>query len=166
MIIHENESMDNRTFVIRQADENDVGALARVINAAFAVERFFKNADRIDAKGVKASMAKGHFLIAEDATGIAACIHIELRGERGYFGLLSVDPSRQKAGLGRKMVEAAEDFMRRHGCKWSDMHIVNLRTELPAFYAKLGYGVIGSEPFTGQGAPDVACHFINFTKKL
>ena len=159
--------MDKSELVIRLAEiNNDVETLTGVINAAFAVERFFKNADRIDANGVRASMAKGHFLIAEDAAGIAACIYIELRGVRGYFGLLSVDPSRQKTGLGRKMVDATEDFMRKHGCQWSDMHIVNLRIELPAFYVKLGYEVTDTEPFTGQGAPEIECHFINFTKKL
>jgi N-acetylglutamate synthase-like GNAT family acetyltransferase len=151
---------------IRVAEEQDVEPLTHIINAAFAVERFFKIDDRTNVDGVRKYMTTGKFLVAEDSTGIAACIYVELHGERGYFGLLSVDPSRQKSGLGRTMVTAAEGYMRKQGCLWSDMHIVNLRAELPAFYSKLGYEITGTEPFIGQGAPDVECHFINFTKKL
>jgi len=162
----ENSHMDHPTFAIREATPKDAGSLTQLINAAFEVERFFKNNDRTNVDGVRTYMTTGKFLIAEDPAGFAACIYVELRGDRGYFGLLSVDPSRQRTGLGRTMVEAAEEYMRNHGCQCSDMHIVNLRTELPSFYAKLGYEVTGTEPFTGQGAPETPCHFINYSKQL
>ena len=112
-------------------------------------------------------MGKGRFIITEDDAGMAACIFVELRGERGYFGLLSVDPTRQKTGLGRKMITATEDYFRSHGCIHSDMRIVNVRKELPGFYARLGYTVTGTASFEGSiVVPLIPCHFINYTKVL
>ena len=34
-----------------------------------------------------------------DEGGLAGCVYLELRGERAYLGLLSVDPARQKADV-------------------------------------------------------------------
>ncbi len=67
-------------------------------------------------------------------------------GERSYLGLLSVDPARQKIGLGRRLVAAAEEFAREMGSHHMDLTVVNLRTELPPFYRKLGYVENGTEP--------------------
>src|SRR5579872_1513628 len=92
------EIMEKAGFVIREAGSGDIGELIRVINAAFSVEKFFIERDRIDAQEVMDYMSKGRFLLAEDAAGVAACIYLELRGDHGYFGLLSVDPTRQKTG--------------------------------------------------------------------
>ena len=64
---------------------------------------------------------------------------MEVRGTRGYFGMLAVDPSRQSSGVGRRLVELAEQYARDHGCSVMDIRVVNLRTELQPFYRKLGY---------------------------
>ena len=49
---------------------------------------------------------------------------------------------------GRKLVEASEAYARNHGCAHMDLHIVNVREELPAFYRRLGYRETGTEEFT------------------
>ena len=87
--------------MIRRAAESDAGALTRLINAAFEVEKFFIESDRISLPQVREYFHTGAFLVAEDGGEMAACVYVELRGERGYFGLLSVDPARQRSGLGR-----------------------------------------------------------------
>ena len=121
--------MSIHSHTMREAEPADVDALVRLINAAFSVEKFFLDRDRIDAETVHKLMSKGRFLLAEDDSAIAACIYVELRGDRGYFGLLSVDPIRQKTGLGRKLVTAAEDYFHSSGCRYSDMRTVNVREE-------------------------------------
>ena len=75
----------------RTSDITDVEALVRLINSAFRVERPYIEGNRIDAAGVRSYMAKGKFLVAEDSSGLAGCVYVELRGDRGYLGLLGVE---------------------------------------------------------------------------
>ena len=123
---------------VRLAAVSEAPALASLINAAFRVEKFFIERDRIDLPQVESFFRTGSFLVADDG-GLAACVYVEQRGPRGYFGLLSVDPDRQKTGIGRRLVSAAEEHCRNMGCGVMDLQLVNLRTELPAFYRRLGY---------------------------
>jgi GNAT superfamily N-acetyltransferase len=97
---------------------------------------------------------------------MTACVYVELRGSRGYFGLLSVDPDRQRSGLGKRLIAAAEEFCREAGCDAMDMRIVNLREELPAFYRKLGYAECGRSEFPADVATKLPCHFVEMTKPL
>ena len=150
---------------IRVATAEDAETIAQVVNAAFRVERFFIDRDRISTEKVRAMLNMGEFLVAEDG-GMAACVYVELQGERGYFGLLAVDPGRKGSGLGRRLVEEAEERARAAGCKVMDLRIVNLRAELPAFYRRLGYVETRTEPFKADAEPKMPCHFIVMSKPL
>src|SRR6266852_3800568 len=83
---------------IRAAVPEDAEAIARVVNAAFVVERVAIEGDRTDSNNVRVMMDTGKFLVAESSSGLAGCVYIEPRGERSYLGLLSVDPQRQGTG--------------------------------------------------------------------
>ena len=148
------------------AEPADVEALTRLINAAFSVEGFFIEGDRINSETVRNLMASGQFLIAQDNDGVAACVYLEPRGERAYLGLLSVDPSRQRSGLGSRLVAAAEDHARACGIHYMDLRIVNLRLELPEFYRRLGYLITGTSPFPPEATTKQPCHFVNMSKAL
>jgi GNAT superfamily N-acetyltransferase len=150
----------------RMAELADVDALVRLINSAFRVELPYIEGDRIDAQGVRAYMAKGKFLLAEDSAGLAGCVYVELRGERGYLGLLGVDPRRQGTGLGRKLMHAAENFFREAGCIAVDLRVISARTPLPAFYRHLGYLETGSAPFSPDVPVKVPCHYILMAKTI
>lgn len=149
---------------IRRADAGEAEGVARVINAAFRpAEEFFVEGDRITVDGVRDLFAKGVFLVAGDYDGV---VYVELRGERAYFGLLSVDPARQGGGIGSALVAGAEEYASAHGCRHMDIRVVNLRSELPPRYRKLGYVLTGTEPWP-EGAPSkVACHFLCMEKPL
>src|SRR6266566_4797222 len=97
---------------IRLAKDADAEPLTRLINAAFRVEQPFIEGDRINPEGVRAYMKKGEFLLAEDSSGLVGCAYVEVRGDSGYLGLLGVEPKRQGAGLGRKLMDAAENNLR------------------------------------------------------
>src|SRR5438034_7281244 len=84
-----------KNISLRFAQSVDVEPLARLINAAFIVEQPFIEGDRIDPRGVRAYLEKGKFLVAEDSHGLAGCVYLELRGERGYLGLLGVERSEE-----------------------------------------------------------------------
>ena len=51
--------------------------------------------------------------------------------------MLAVDPPHQGTGLARRLIQVVEDYCRQAGCARLDFDI-NLRTELPAFYARFG----------------------------
>jgi GNAT superfamily N-acetyltransferase len=151
---------------VRAATMGDVGDLVRVINAAFVVERFFIDRDRIDVEGVRALFATGAFLVGEDTAGrLVACVYTERRGRRGYFGLLSVVPECHRRGYGRQLIAAVEAQFRAAGCRQVDIRVVNLRSELPPIYRGLGYEETGTEPFEDPRASE-PCHFILMSKRL
>jgi ribosomal protein S18 acetylase RimI-like enzyme len=151
---------------IRPAVPADTESLVRLINAAFRVEQPFIEGDRIDAEGVHSYMAKGRFLVAGNSTALAACVYVELRGDRGYLGMLGVDPLSQGTGLGRKMMDAAENYFREAGCQAVDLRVISARTPLPAFYRHLGYLEIGTAPFAPDVPVKVPCHYILMSKTL
>src|SRR5580700_11251377 len=94
---------------IRTARKGDADAIARLVNTAFLVEQFFIERDRTNPATVGSLMEKGKFLLAEDGPNLVGCIYMELRGERGYFGMLSIDPSRQGMGVGHQLVNTVEE---------------------------------------------------------
>jgi predicted N-acetyltransferase YhbS len=150
----------------RFATDADAEAVSALVVAAFKVERFFIDRDRIDPAKVREMLGTGKYLIVEDNGTLIACVYVELRGQRAYFGLLGVEPSRQGQGLGRKLVEEAESYARAAGCEFVDLRIVNLRTELPPFYRRLGYVETGTEAFAADAKPSQPCHFIRMSKPL
>lgn len=153
---------------IRFAEASDLPSLTALINQAFKVEAFFIVGDRLTPEEALAYFQKGRFLIAGENGALAGVVYVEMRGERSYFGLLSVDPFRQKSGLGRRLIAAAEEFSREMGSHHMDITVVNLRTELPPFYLKLGYVEDGTEPVRPEMVPRLLApaHFIKMTKPL
>lgn len=151
---------------IRGAGSSDIAAIVAVVNSAFAIETFI-NGTRTDAQQIAEMMQKGEFLVAE-GRGIAACVYVERRGNRGYFGMLAVDPARQSKGLGKMMIEAAEQRTRKNGCADMDIWVLSLRPELLPFYQKLGYIQTGRQelPPSAPLKSGVACHIIVMSKKL
>ena len=156
----------SQNFTIRLGRNSDAETLARLINAAFRVEQPFIEGERINPDGVRTYMQKGKFLLAEDSSGLAGCVYVELRGDRGYLGLLGVDPPRQGAGLGRKLMDAAENYFREAGCRAVDLRIVSARAPLPAFYRHLGYVETGTAPFALDVPVKIPCHYILMSKSL
>jgi GNAT superfamily N-acetyltransferase len=150
----------------RLAVPGDAPAVAALISLAYRVEDFFKTGDRTDEADVRARMAKSAFLLLEDAGGLAGCVYVDVRGETGYFGMLSVDPARQGHGLGARLIAAAEDHCRHAGCREMEIEVVHLRTELPPFYRRFGYLESGTRPFFDQEHSRLPCHLIVMTKSL
>jgi N-acetylglutamate synthase-like GNAT family acetyltransferase len=151
---------------IRTAQNGDVPALVRLINAAFIVEQFVFDGDRINREEMQAFMETGQFLVAEASAGFAGCVYVEVRNDRGYLGLLAVDPGRQGEGLGRTLVAAAEDYFRAEGCRAVDLRIISPRTPLPSFYRHLGYAEIGTAAFSPSLQSKVPGHYIIMSKQL
>jgi predicted N-acetyltransferase YhbS len=151
---------------MRSADPRDITAIVTLLNAAFAMERDFVDKDRTSAPEIERYMTTGTFLVADgDDRRLAACVYLEQRGDRLYLGMLAVDPSRQRSGLGRRMMTAAETHAAARGCRAIDIRIVDRRTELPPFYKRLGFVDNGTEPLVEPLLTKPA-HFIRMTKPV
>jgi ribosomal protein S18 acetylase RimI-like enzyme len=152
---------------IRNATPDDAGAIARLVNQAYKVEAFFVAGDRTNADDVSGLMRTGSFLVVDgDVTGeIAACIYTSLSDGRAYFGMLAVDPAKQRQGLGRALIDECEHRARAAGARAMDIKVVNLRTDLLRRYERLGYLVAGTERYEHRPVLQ-PCHFIVMTKAL
>ena len=82
--------------------------------------------------------------------------------------MLSVEHARQKSGIGRELVAAAEAFCAANGRTTMTLVLVNLRVELPPLYRKLGYAETGTEPWpdSQRDRASQPCHFIVMSKAI
>jgi predicted N-acetyltransferase YhbS len=157
----------NTAAPVRLAVPADAARITAVINAAFRIaEGFFIDGNRITQAEVEKSLTKGDFIVADNGNTLSGCVYVELRGERSYLGLLSVDPGCQQSGLGSLLMREAEKYCRERGSRAMDILIVNLREDLPAYYQKRGYVHNGTTPFPPDIETKIPCHFINMSKPL
>jgi GNAT superfamily N-acetyltransferase len=111
-------------------------------------------------------MRDGQFLLAEDGPHLVGCVHLELHGNRDYFGMLYIEPSRQRTGIGRRLIDAVERYFRDSGCKFCDLKIVDVRTELHDIYHKMGYADTGTAVYDDPTPTKIPVHFILMSKPL
>ena len=157
---------------LRVATIGEADAITELVNAAFRVEDFFKTGDRTDVSEVRRHFVSGQFLVLDaDAPSpsrrrIAGCVYLEQNGSDAYFGMLSVDPDRQRQGIGRLLIDALEARCRDAGCTHVEIHVINLREELPPLYRRFGYVETGTMPGEDEGLSTMPYHFIVMRKVL
>ncbi|HJT54745.1 MAG TPA: GNAT family N-acetyltransferase [Candidatus Angelobacter sp.] len=139
-------------FTIRVALIEEADEVARIINAAFEVERPFRlRGDRTSTEDVRQLMSSGNtFFLAEENRRIVGTVYVRINGQTGYFGMLSVDPTLQRNGIGRALREHVEGFCKQRGCREMTLTTGDFRTELLPYYARAGYRVVSTEP----GSPE------------
>lgn len=160
--------MQNAASVtIRVATIEDEPCLVSLINQAFAIETFL-DGERTSAREIQSMFGTGEFLVAIANDVTVASVYTEVQGERGYFGMLSVSASQQGTGLGRTMIQAAEQHCRSKGCKRMELTVLSLRKDLPPLYRKFGYNETGREPFhtTRNIEGNQPCELILMSKQL
>lgn len=104
----------------------------------------------LDALGGMIADESQHLLMWQDANGPAACVALTDKGAGlCYLGMLTVDPARQAAGLGKQLLAAAEHWARdRLSADCIEMTVIVQRAELIAWYERRGYRLTGERrPF-------------------
>jgi len=151
-------------LAVRCATPADAAALEALVNSAYrgdssragwTTEADLLGGQRVDVDGLRALIARGAadggavVLVHEDAAGLAACVELEPRGEGCYLGMLTIRPTSQAGGLGRRLLAAAEGFaVERFGTREMQMTVIVQRTELLAWYERRGYRRTGERrPF-------------------
>jgi ribosomal protein S18 acetylase RimI-like enzyme len=156
---------------IRQANESDIPAIVAVVNAAFEVEKDFRGGDRTSVAEISQLMQSSTFLVATHGVAIEAeqvvgAVLVRVNGTRGYFGMLAAQPGMQRSGIGRALLEAAEDYCRARGCTEMTLSTGSVRRELLDLYAKLGYRVTSVEPAPPDGPFTKPIEIVKMTKSL
>lgn len=158
----------NLSISCRLATAEDVPRLIPMINAAFSIEEFLEGT-RTDEVRLAATIEDGSIVMAQDEAGnVLGSVYFELRGKRGYLGMLAVDPAQQGRGLAHRLVEAAEVHLRAAGCDEVEIIVLNMRPELLPIYRRFGFVDKGTTPFKTSRLlkPGVECYGIIMVKTL
>lgn len=151
-----------RPMHIRPATPDDLPALHAVIERAYrgdsARQGWTFEADLLT--GPRTDLAELQSLLDDPAqallmaTGpdgqpIGSVVVANLGDGIAYLGMLSIEPTLQAAGLGRRLIAAAEDHAVHHfGARTMEMTVIDARAELIAYYQRRGYVLTGeTRPF-------------------
>ena len=152
----------------RIATESDANDIATLVNRAYRPiasargwthEAHLVAGDRISPEQVRALLhARPVILVLCRDSIIVACVHVHGDAFAVWIGLLATEPSLQSRGLGKRMLQHAEDFAVGHfKAIVVRMTVLVARTELIAFYERRGYvrtGQTGDYPVAeGIGQP-------------
>lgn len=105
-------------------------------------------------------------LAARDGAALIGCVAVTVKGAAlAYLGMLCVLPTLQSGGLGRRLLDAAEDHARALGIAAIEMTVIEGRAALIAWYVRRGYALTGERrPFPVLRDPPVT--FVVLEKPL
>ena len=129
--------------MVRNALSADVPAIVAVVNDAFQVEREFRRGERTNAAAIQRLLPE--LLGFEENGRVEGVVHVRVDGSSGYFGILSVAKSAQGKGVGRRLLDAAEQRCRAAGCTEMTLSTGEMRTDVIGWYSRLGYALTRSE---------------------
>lgn len=123
---------------VRLATPADLPAIQAVVGAAYA--RYLDRMDRPPAPMLAdyaAGVESGQLWVTGDP--VTGLIELAQHGDRLHVGNVAVHPSAQGTGLGRRLMEFAEEQARQRGLSRLDLYTNEVMTENQAIYARLGY---------------------------
>ena len=97
------------------------------------------NDPRLDIERARASGAAEILVAADERGRIVASVMAGNDRHRGWLYYLAVAPEFQGTGLGRRMVNAAEDWLKARGVVKLMLMIRPSNTQVRGFYETLGY---------------------------
>jgi len=139
------------SLMFRDARVPDVAAIVALVESAYrgdasragwTTEADLLDGQRVDMVGVSEIVTRrgSRVLLAEAGGELLACCHLEKQGGACYFGMFSVKPTAQGAGIGQRMLLEAERLARDEWkCRKMEMTVITVRDELIAWYERRGY---------------------------
>jgi len=145
------------TVTVRAASPDDVPAVVALVEQAYrgegsragwTTEADLLAGQRTDAAAVAELVAapRSVVLLAEEDGALLGCCHLQGgAGDAAHLGMVAVLPTAQGQGLGKMLLEHAEDVARtRFQVDAVEMTVIVQRAELVAFYARRGYADTGA----------------------
>jgi ribosomal protein S18 acetylase RimI-like enzyme len=149
---------------ISEASVSDIPQLLKLINSADRGEDAKKGwtheANLIDGdirtdenslKQVLKTPGAAILKYEEEGT-VLGCVYLQKKADRLYLGMLSVSPDRQAQGIGKKLLDAANEHAKFNHCSVIEMTVISVRKELIQWYERNGYHpTFKREPFPNDG---------------
>lgn len=127
------------------------GYRGEVSRGGWTTEADLLGGQRTDEDDVRSCIERDRscVLLAVQGDQIVACAHVTVEDDAGYFGMFSVAPKLQRAGVGKAVLAEAERIAREDwGLAVMRMTVIDVRDELIAFYERRGYHRTGTKkPF-------------------
>ena len=137
---------------ISAAQQKDVPALVSLLDSAYRGEGakqgwtsetdLFIGTKRTDEETVAKLLNKpgSVFLKYTNENGIIeGCVYLHKKESKLYLGMFSVAPSAQGKGIGKKILNAADEHAKEQDCSLIHMTVITVREDLIAWYEKNGY---------------------------
>ncbi len=147
-------------LVVRRAAAEDEEAIVSLWHACDLVTSF--NDPGADFRFAKAGPCSD-VLVGEDAAGrLVGSVMVGHDGHRGWLYYVAASPAARRAGIGRQMVRAGEDWLRRRGVAKVQLLVRETNTIVVGFYEHLGFEVaprvimsrwLREEPQAGPSSP-------------
>ena len=139
-------------FSISPATAADIASVVALVNSAYrgessrrgwTTEEHLVGGQRTDAAAIGRDIAAPGqvILLLRQGPSVCGCVMLENKADRTcYLGLLTVRPDLQAAGIGRRLLAAAEGWAAEHfGSQQVEMTVVEQRRELIGWYERRGY---------------------------
>ena len=145
-----------------QATPADIPAVVVLMNRAYRAtgptpgwthESAYIEGDRTTEPFLRQDLAANPaarlLLWREPPAPLQGCVWLEpLADDHWYLGSLTIEPGAQNTGLGRQLLAAAEAWVAARGGRAIKMTVVQIRTQLIAWYERRGYHLTAeTEPF-------------------
>lgn len=147
--------------MITTATLEDVPALEKLINSAYrgetsklgwTTEANLLQDKRITADELYETINKNTILKYTDNNTIIGCVLLADKGNKLYLGMLTVSPELQNSGIGKKLLQKAEEHALSLNLPKIAMTVISIREELIAWYNRHGFIDTGvREPFPLNG---------------
>ncbi|GAA2591702.1 GNAT family N-acetyltransferase [Winogradskya consettensis] len=167
---------------ITPAAPDDVEALTALVNTVYADGEkglWRDGAERTTAAEMRGLVDAGEIAVARRAGRVVGQVRIvRLEPGLGEFGMLAAEPSEQGSGIGRQLVQFAEDWARAQGFPTMQCELLvprdwehPVKEFLRAWYTRIGYRQVSTgsiDEMFPHLAPLLAteCSFLVFHKDL
>lgn len=168
--------------MILPATIDDAEAIAALVNSAYrgdsgkkgwTTESDLLDGTRTDAALIESLIREEDTVVLKYVEGeeILGCVELRRQGHEMYLGMLTVRPAAQAKGIGKTLLQAAEEEAGKQHCSKIVMTVISVRTELIEWYLRKGYKNTGvRKPFHFDdprfGIPRQQLEFVVLEKAL
>ncbi len=168
--------------MISKATLQDVPELNILVNSAYrgesskkgwTTEEHLLGGIRTDEEDLSELLKKENVTILKytELGKIIGSVYLERQADKLYLGMLTVSPELQGGGIGKKLMQAAEDLAKENNIPKVSMTVISVRKELIKYYERRGYKNTGeTKPFPMNdpkfGLPKQDLEFIVMEKEL